>query len=159
MIKLTTLCFCLRGNKILLAMKKRGFGAGKWNGYGGKVGEKETPRQAAIREIKEESGLSIFEEDLKQVALIRFYFDGVQLFECHVFLAKEWRGKSRESEEMKPRWFSLSHLPFEEMWVADRNWLPLILGGKKLDADVYFNHDGSKLEKFAYQEKKFDQAL
>ena len=32
-MKLSTLCFCVRGDSVLLAMKKRGFGGGKWNGY------------------------------------------------------------------------------------------------------------------------------
>lgn len=51
-MKLSTLCFCLHGDQVLLAMKKRGFGAGKWNGYGGKAAEKEAPRTAAIRGIE-----------------------------------------------------------------------------------------------------------
>ena len=86
-MKLTTLCFCLREDQVLLGMKKRGFGEGKWNGYGGKVRKNEMPRTALVREIKEESGLSIFEETLEKVGLIRFSFDGRQIFVCHGFLA------------------------------------------------------------------------
>lgn len=41
--------------RLLLGLKKRGFGQGKWNGFGGKLDEGESPRQAAIREMKEES--------------------------------------------------------------------------------------------------------
>lgn len=33
----TTLCLLKKENSILLAMKKRGFGAGKYNGVGGKI--------------------------------------------------------------------------------------------------------------------------
>lgn len=154
-MKLSTLCFCIRDNSVLLAMKKRGFGAGKWNGYGGKVGEKESPRTAAARELKEESNLFADERTLEQVALVRFYFDGSQLFECHVFLARDWQGEPDESEEMRPRWFSVSQLPFEEMWVADRKWIPLILAGKKLEAEVNFNTNGSEVKNFSYQERQF----
>ncbi len=154
-MKLSTLCFCLRDDQVLLAMKRRGFGEGKWNGYGGKVTEKETPRTAATRELKEESGLSILEEALEQVGLVRFYFDGNQLFECHVFLVKDWRGEPRESDEMKPRWFPISQLPLEEMWVADGKWVPLVLAGKKLEAEVNFNTDGSEVKNFSYQERRF----
>jgi 8-oxo-dGTP pyrophosphatase MutT (NUDIX family) len=51
----TTLMFLFNSQgQILLAMKKRGFGVGKWNGPGGKVQEKETILQAAVREVKEE---------------------------------------------------------------------------------------------------------
>lgn len=154
-MKLSTLCFCVRDDSVLLAMKKRGFGVGKWNGYGGKVADQESPRIAAARELKEESSLSVSEQALEQVALVRFYFDGSQLFECHVFLARDWEGEPSESEEMKPHWFSVSQLPFEEMWVADRKWVPLILAGKKLEAEVNFNTDGSKVKSFSYQERQF----
>ncbi len=154
-MKLSTLCFCVRDDSVLLAMKKRGFGVGKWNGYGGKVADQESPRIAAARELKEESSLSVSEQALEQVALVRFYFDGSQLFECHVFLARDWEGEPSESEEMKPHWFSVSQLPFEEMWVAGRKWVPLILAGKKLEAEVNFNTDGRKVKSFSYQERQF----
>ena len=154
-MKLTTLCFCIQGDSVLLAMKKRGFGAGKWNGYGGKVIENELPRTAAVRELKEESGLSVVEHDLEQAALVKFCFEGNQLFECHVFLAKDWKGKPCESEEMKPRWFSISQLPFKKMWVADNEWIPLILAGKKLEVEVNFNIDGSEVKNFSCQERQF----
>ena len=154
-MKLSTLCFCLRDDQVLLAMKKRGFGTGKWNGYGGKVANQETPRTAAVRELQEESGLSASEEALEQVGLVRFYFDGSQLFECHVFLVRDWHGEPRESDEMKPCWFSISQLPFEEMWVADGKWVPLVLAGKKLEAEVNFNTNGSEVKNFSYQERQF----
>ena len=154
-MRLSTLCFCLRGDQVLLAMKKRGFGAGKWNGYGGKVLEKETPRAAAIRELEEESGLVVGEEILEQVGLVKFYFDGNQLFECHVFLVREWQGEPLESDEMKPHWFPVSQLPFEKMWVADSKWVPLVLAGRKLEAEVIFNTDGSEVKGFSYQERQF----
>ena len=154
-MKLSTLCFCLRDDQVLLAMKKRGFGAGKWNGYGGKVAEQETPQTAAVRELQEESGLSASQEALEQVGLVRFYFDDGQLFECHVFLLRDWRGEPRESDEMKPCWFPVSQLPFKEMWVADGKWVPLVLTGKKLEAEVNFNTDGSEVRNFSYQERQF----
>ena len=45
---ITNLVFILRGDEVLLAMKKRGLGVGKWNGPGGKVKGKETPEEAAL---------------------------------------------------------------------------------------------------------------
>ena len=50
----TTLCLLKKDNSILLAMKKRGFGSGKYNGIGGKIEKGETPDEAMIRETKEE---------------------------------------------------------------------------------------------------------
>lgn len=47
--KLYTLAFVLDAGKILLGMKKRGFGAGRWNGFGGKVHPGESIEAAAKR--------------------------------------------------------------------------------------------------------------
>ena len=47
--KLLTLLFVLTPGKVLLGMKKRGFGKGRWNGFGGKVQEGETIEDGAIR--------------------------------------------------------------------------------------------------------------
>ena len=60
-----TLCFFIKENQILLAMKKRGFGAGWWNGYGGKPepGMKETMEDVSIRETREETGGTVIEKD------------------------------------------------------------------------------------------------
>jgi 8-oxo-dGTP pyrophosphatase MutT (NUDIX family) len=57
--KILTLCLTKEDGMILLGMKKRGFGEGRWNGFGGKVEEGETIVEAAIREMKEESGLTV----------------------------------------------------------------------------------------------------
>jgi 8-oxo-dGTP diphosphatase/2-hydroxy-dATP diphosphatase len=54
---LLTLALLEKGNKILLGMKKRGFGVGRWNGFGGKVKEGEKIEEAVKRELKEEIGI------------------------------------------------------------------------------------------------------
>ncbi|MBI4193224.1 MAG: DNA mismatch repair protein MutT, partial [Candidatus Colwellbacteria bacterium] len=103
----------------------------------------------------EESGLIAGGETLEQVGIVRFYFDGSQLFECHIFLAKEWQGEPQETEEMRPAWFSISQLPIGEMWVADGKWVPLVCAGRTIEADVYFNTDGSEVKDFSYTERRF----
>ncbi|MEA3323508.1 MAG: NUDIX domain-containing protein, partial [Patescibacteria group bacterium] len=54
-----TLIIVFNENKILLGMKKRGFGVGKWNGFGGKVEKNENIFESVERELLEESGLKI----------------------------------------------------------------------------------------------------
>ena len=153
-MKKTTLCFCIKGDQVLLAMKKRGFGSGKWNGYGGKV-QDESPKAAAVRELNEESGLVADEKDLLQVALIRFYFEGNPVSECFVYTIHSWKNEPVETEEMRPKWYPISDLPFEEMWVADIKWIPLILNGKKIEAEANFNADGSIVKEFSYKLTEF----
>ncbi|MFA6017753.1 MAG: 8-oxo-dGTP diphosphatase [Patescibacteria group bacterium] len=154
-MKRSTLCYCIQNNQVLLGMKRRGFGEGKWNGYGGKVTEEETPRAAAVRELFEESGLSASEDAVEQVALIQFYFEETPVFECFIFLLKHWNGTPTQTEEMTPQWFPVSGLPFDQMWIADRQWIPMILSGKKIKGKVTFSADGSELRDSLYNECDF----
>lgn len=134
--KTLSLLFLRQGDQILLAMKKRGFGEGRWNGVGGKVEDGETIEQAMIRESQEEIGVTPTSHE--KVADIRFdeYFKGEPtLMHVHVFMATEWEGEPIETEEMRPQWFITTELPYETMWSDDQYWLPAVLAGKKIQAD------------------------
>lgn len=146
-MKLTNLCFLVREDEVLLAMKKRGFGVGKYNGVGGKVGDGESIKKAMVREALEEIAVRISETDLVQRAILRFSFDGNPKWnqECHVFVTEKWRGEPAETEEMRPEWFSVTKLPFERMWIDDSFWLPKVLSGESIQAEFYFNADGGTL--------------
>jgi len=136
--------------EILLAMKKRGFGAGKWNGVGGKIdsqrGDK-TIIDAAIRETREEIGVEA--EGLEKVGLLSFYFPYKEEWnqDVHVFLVKKWQGEPSESEEMFPKWFRSEEIPFAKMWDDDKFWLPLVLEGKKVKAKFIFGEGEKIVEK------------
>ena len=125
-------------------MKKRSFGLGKWNGPGGKVLEGETIKQAMVREVGEEIGVVIDPAKLKKISENHFNFidkpEWSQI--CHVFEAREWRGEPAESEEMAPKWFAESELPYEKMWEDDRHWLARALSGEKLESHFQFNQKG-----------------
>lgn len=134
--KTLTLLFLRRDDQILLAMKKQGFGAGRWNGVGGKVEEGETIEQALVRESQEE--ITVTPLDYEKQADIRFdeYLKGERtLMHVHVFVATEWAGEPTESNEMAPQWFSVDDIPYDTMWPDDPYWLPLVLQGKKVSAD------------------------
>lgn len=149
-MKITTLCFLVRGNKVLLAMKKRGFGVGKWNGVGGKVSENEEIKDATVREAEEEIGVSINPADLKSCGSIKFSFEGNSDWnqKVHIFITEKWEGEPAESEEMRPQWHEYGKLPFEEMWLDDPHWLPKVLAGKKIEGEFLFNNNGSEILKF-----------
>ena len=68
--KVLTLVFLRDATRVLLGMKKRGFGVGKWNGFGGKVEPGETVVEAAAREVTEECGYSVKTEDLGCVSTL-----------------------------------------------------------------------------------------
>lgn len=128
--KVTTLCFIYKHPRLLLGMKKRGFGAGRWNGFGGKVNEGESVEDAAIREMREEAGLEA--DDLEKHGVVYFEFEDEQVvIEVNIFKVGSYSGELIETEEMKPQWFMVDEIPFKEMWTDDLYWMPLFLQGKK----------------------------
>lgn len=137
MNKLLTLCLVTKGDQVLLGMKKRGFGAGRWNGFGGKVQEGETIVDAAIRETKEEAGIEV--KNLTEVGVLEFVFpDNAQLHEVHIYTTNEFEGTPVESEEMRPEWFAFADVPYGSMWPDDKFWLPKVLKGKKVQGRFDF---------------------
>jgi len=151
-----TLCFFIKEDQILLAMKKRGFGSGWWNGYGGKPepGMEETIEDIAIRETEQETdGTIIKKEDLEKTAVIDFFFPHKPAWDqtVHTFLVRRWSGEPKESEEMRPQWFRINDIPYDCMWPGDQHWLPLVLSGKKITGTVYFLPDGG-VQTFSFQE-------
>lgn len=150
-----TLCFLVKGNQILLAMKKEGFGEGKWNGVGGKQEEGESIEQAAVRELAEEIGVKAEVADLENVGDIKFYFDDRPDWHQHIFIffVNKWQGEPQESDEMRPEWYEKDKLPYEKMWVDDPHWLPKVLEGQKIEAEFYFNNHGAEIDKFDIRER------
>lgn len=149
-----TLCFLEDDNRICLAMKKRGFGVGKWCGIGGKVQEGESIKEAAVRELKEEIGVDTHNQHLEEVGNIKFYFNEKPDWNqhMHIFFIKNWQGEPQETEEMAPQWYDKNEIPYEKMWVDGIHWLPKVLNGKKIEADFYFAKDGDELDKFEVRE-------
>jgi 8-oxo-dGTP pyrophosphatase MutT (NUDIX family) len=134
--KTLTLLFLRKDDQVLLAMKKRGFGEGKWNGVGGKVEGEESIEAAMIRETEEEIGVT--PTSYEKVGDIRFeeFFKGEPtIMHVHVFVAMSWNGEPTESEEMKPEWFHVDAIPYDEMWSDDPYWLPIVIEGNKVSAD------------------------
>ena len=133
----TTLLIIEKDNKILLAEKKRGFAAGKFNGIGGKQDSGETIVEAMIRETQEE--ICVTPIDYKQVGYINFdvWYKGERTdLKLNIFTCSKYEGKIQETEEMRPVWFEKDKLPFDKMIEDDLLWLPMVLEGKKVAGSV-----------------------
>ncbi|MDF1497682.1 MAG: 8-oxo-dGTP diphosphatase [Patescibacteria group bacterium] len=144
-MKLTTLCYPLIDGKVLLAMKKRGFGVGKWNGPGGKVEPGESIEDACHRETLEEVGIKCI--NLEHRGVVEFVFETNPDWdtECHIFVTTLIQGEALESEEMLPAWYQIDKIPYDQMWEDDPIWLPGVLAGGKVNLRFYFNSDGKML--------------
>ena len=136
-----TLCFLIQDGQILLIRKKRGLGAGKINGPGGRIEPGEEPHECAVRETSEEVGLT--PQNVQNRGELHFQFaDGYSLH-CAVFVAHEFTGDLIETDEAIPIWTPLDSIPYNEMWADDIHWLPGVIAGGTFRG--YFHFDGEKM--------------
>ena len=137
-----TLVFLVRDNRVLLIHKKRGHGAGLINGPGGKVEAGESPVACAVRETREEIGITV----VAPVLCGTFKFVDLQAPQWlgYVYLARWFAGLPSETGEATPEWFALTALPLDRMWEDDRYWLPRVLAGELLEGEFLFD-DGHLL--------------
>lgn len=143
-----TLTFVIQGGQILLIRKKRGLGAGKINGPGGRLEPGETPLQCAVREVQEE--LCITPTGMKYQGECLFQFVDGYSIHVHAYSATGYEGTPGETEEATPLWFNLDRIPYDEMWEDDRYWLPLLLAGKRFSGRYLF--DGEHMLDYHLQE-------
>ena len=118
--RLFTNSFLIKNNKILLGLKNRNFGAGLYNGFGGKVEYNESILEAAQREFKEEAGITMI--DPVNIGVINFH-DNSETRIVHIFRAEKYKGHITSSEEMSPRWFDINDIPFDNMHPDNKLWL------------------------------------
>jgi len=144
----TCLCLIFRpapggGREVLLGYKKAGFGAGRWVGLGGHLEDGEKPADAAVREVAEESGLVVPPDSLSRVASLTFVFPARPSWDqtAEVFATTQYAGEAAESDELVPRWFEVTGLPFDGMWDDARHWLPVVLAGGQVTATITFAPD------------------
>lgn len=138
----TTLTLFIKGNKILLGEKKRGFAKGTLNGIGGKQDPGETITCAMIRECEEEIGVT--PKYFEQVGMIYFnlWYKGehvnmvMSIYKCYEYL-----GNIKETEEILPKWFDIDSIPFDRMLADDLLWLPQVLKGNKIIGKVNFDEN------------------
>ena len=144
-----TLVLPVRNGRILLGMKKRGFGEGKINGFGGKLNEGESIEDGAVRELSEEIGIKVSAESLNKVGELAFSFPHAKGKDwdqkVHVFLVRDWDGVPMESEEMSCDWYDADELPVNKMWDADKDWMPMVLDGRKVKGTFAFGEDNSTI--------------
>lgn len=160
-----TVIFLIKDEYILLGHKKRGFGQNKWNGVGGKVEKGESVEDSAVRETEEEIGIKIAVNDLEQVAILHFYFPEMPVEsnynqEVYAYFV-QWKkemGKPSESEEIYPKWFKRTALPFDMMWDDDKVWLPKALAGERFEANFGYTADPKtgvlKVDTFQFMHQK-----
>lgn len=129
--------------KVLLGVKARKIGVGCWNGYGGGIEPNETPEQSALRELDEESGIKGDPSQLEKCGVVIFNNtkeDGKE-FVCkmHVYFLRNTTAEVSTTEEMlTPKWFDKNELPYNNMMPADKDWVPYVMRGEKIQAEAWY---------------------
>lgn len=137
-----TLMFIVRGDEVLLIEKKRGLGAGKINGPGGKIDPGETPLQAAVRETQEELHVTPLEP--RKLGELWFVMSHVPDIRCHVYRAENYAGTPTETDEAAPLWTPVDRIPYPRMWEDDRHWMPLLLANTPFHGRFVFENESMK---------------
>ena len=144
---IVNVCYIVNAkDEVLLQLKRRGFGKGKWNGPGGKIKSHETPEESVVREVKEETGISI--KGPQKMGVLEFVFEDKPEWNnyMHVFICREFFGKPADKGEGELKWFKKEDLPFDKMWEDDRYWTPQVLEGKSVHMRFTLNKDGKLLK-------------
>ncbi|WP_436925948.1 8-oxo-dGTP diphosphatase [Halosimplex amylolyticum] len=165
-----TLCHPIVDGELLFIRKQRGLGAGKLVGPGGKLEDGETPREAARREVREE--LRVDPVGLEKRGEFDFHFRDREAerseasdrasgdegpasgdvdddsMHVHVFAADGIEGDPEATEEAVPEWHPVGELPYDEMWIDDRVWLPHLIAGETFVGEFVLSDDGESLVRY-----------
>lgn len=152
-MKDTTLLFLIKRNPeshtitdILLAIKKRSLGEGKWNGVGGKLNEGETLIAGLLREAEEE--VHVLVNSYYEVAQLALTYTEKPEWDqlIHVFFSESWEKEPSESEEMRPEWYKVENIPYNTMWPDDTFWLPKVIQGDLVKGSFTYGGNENILE-------------
>ena len=138
--------------QLLLGMKKRWFGMGNRNGFGGKNHEGESIVQTALRELFEEADISLKEEDINKVWVLHFFYKAKPEWDqdVHIF-SGIYDGNFQETEEMKPQRWNIQDIPYDTMREDDRIRLPKLINKlTPFDMTFIFNEQG-KLADYSWE--------
>ncbi|MDN3481741.1 8-oxo-dGTP diphosphatase [Arthrobacter sp. APC 3897] len=146
------LCFLMRdtpeqGTEVLMGLKQTGFGTGRIVTLGGHVEPGETPAEAAVREVFEESGVTLRERDLERAGTIEFVFPARPEWDMStvVYRARTWEGEPAQSPEIIPTWYRVGEVPYARMWPDSAHWMPEVLAGRYFDAVVTLGPDNESV--------------
>lgn len=142
----TTLCYISRGSEYLMlnrVKKKNDINRDKWIGIGGKFEHDESPDECLLREVKEETGLTLTSWRCR--GIVTFVNTQCQTEYMHLFTADGFEGELRTCDEGELEWIDRAKLYDLTLWEGDKIFLRLL----ENDAQPFFllklSYDGDEL--------------
>ena len=123
----TTLCYIEKDDSYLMlhrVKKENDYNKDKWIGIGGKIEECESPEDCVLREVKEETGLTL--ASYKYCGLVTFVSDNNFTEYMHLFYSDDFSGSLIECEEGDLQWVKKDKMNDLPHWKGDEIFLDLI---------------------------------
>ena len=151
----SSLCYLIRGDEVLMmhrTRKKNDMNHDKWIAVGGRFEEGESPEECALREVKEETGLTM--TDPRYRGIVTFINDQYETERMHLFTSETFEGEMTDCDEGELVWLPKAEMNSLPMWEGDRIFhrlleegvpffeLELVYSGEKL---LSASLDGRKL--------------
>ena len=126
-MKLTTLCYIEKDDKYLMlhrVKKENDLNHDKWVGVGGKFEPDETPEECMLREVREETGLTLTKYQFR--AILTFLSDEWETEYIHLYTASEFTGTLLECDEGNLEWIPKSEIDNLKLWEGDKIFFKLL---------------------------------
>lgn len=126
-MKLTTLCYIEKDDKYLMlhrVKKENDLNHDKWVGVGGKFEQDETPEECMLREVREETGLTLTKYRFR--AILTFLSDEWETEYIHLYTASEFTGTLLECDEGNLEWIPKSEIDKLKLWEGDKIFFKLL---------------------------------
>ena len=126
-MKLTTLCYIEKDNKYLMLhriKKQNDANHDKWIGVGGKFEANETPQECLLREVYEETSLTLISYSLR--GIVTFISDEWETEYMFLFTASEYEGEVSDCNEGELHWIDKKEIMNLNLWEGDKIFLKLL---------------------------------
>ena len=149
---LSTLCYIEKDKKYLMlhrTKKKNDINKDKWLGIGGKFEDGESPEECIIREVKEETGLTLNTYKLR--CIVTYVSTNWETEYMYVFTSNDFSGELIECDEGDLQWIQKDRVTELNTWEGDKIFVDKIQKDNNFFT-VKFNYDGDKLIKYDLKE-------
>ena len=141
----TTLCYIEKDNKYLMlhrVKKVNDLNHDKWVGIGGKFMENETPDECLLREVKEETGLTLTEYRLR--GIVTFLSDKWEGEYMYLYTATDYTGEMIECDEGNLEWVPVDKVCDLPIWEGDKLFFNELINGKSFFT-MMLKYEGERL--------------
>jgi 8-oxo-dGTP diphosphatase len=157
-----TICFCIKGDEVLMVFRKNEPNKDLWNGLGGKIEKDETPDESVKREILEEAGIDLNKSlDFYRPGIVTWKPDLTKdlVLGMYAYIAVmpkdlEIASNYKVTEEGELEWKKISWVCNKKNFSVVNNipyFLPPMLE-KKIPTDYYFEFENSLTKHFNVHE-------